>query len=495
MCQISDALAPDRMSSNHSLSGGRSVVRILLIDSDLQRAAGVKAIVRFLEHDVTLQAYDGDFGATREGGFALALLATSESGDDWLSALSRLWEEAPDLPVFLLAPAGLGRIGSRTTCPSVLGTLELPLRQAQLKAALAQALSRGGAVSPSAAVPQLVGQSRPMQQVQQLIQQVAGSDASVLILGESGTGKEVVARKLHAQSARRNSPFVPINCGAIPAELLESELFGHEKGAFTGAISARQGRFELAQGGTLFLDEIGDMSLNMQVKLLRVLQERCFERVGSNKTIEADVRIVAATHRNLEERITQGEFREDLFYRLNVFPIELPGLRERVSDLPILIEELVRRIEAEGRGSVRFSAAAMSALAQYSWPGNVRELANLVERLAILFPYAEVQLEDLPERLLAQLASPPPVKAAPEPVRAPAPTPSAGSLPVIDWEKGGIDLPEFLSQQEASLLQLALDQAGGVVAQAARLLNLRRTTLVEKLRKYDIRRSEEELAG
>jgi sigma-54 specific flagellar transcriptional regulator A len=468
------------------------VVRILLVDSDLQRAAGVKAIVRFLEHDVSLQAYDDDFRAAGEGGaFALALLAAGENDDHWLAALSRLWEEAPDLPVFLLAPAGLGRIGSRTTCPSVLGTLELPLRQAQLKAALAQALSRGGVASPSAAVPQLVGQSRPMQQVQQLIQQVAGSDASVLILGESGTGKEVVARKLHAQSARRNSPFVPINCGAIPAELLESELFGHEKGAFTGAISARQGRFELAQGGTLFLDEIGDMSLNMQVKLLRVLQERCFERVGSNKTIEADVRIVAATHRNLEERIVQGEFREDLFYRLNVFPIELPGLRERVSDLPILIEELVRRIEAEGRGSVRFSAAAMSALAQYSWPGNVRELANLVERLAILFPYAEVQLEDLPERLLTQLASPP-VKAAPEPS---VPAPSVGGLPVIDWEKGGIDLPGFLSTQEAGLLQLALDQADGVVAQAARLLNLRRTTLVEKLRKYDIRRSEEELAG
>lgn len=469
------------------------MVRILLIDSEPQRAAGIKAIIRFLEHDVVLQPFDGDFTAEK-GGFALALLAVDEDDDQWLTALGQLWEELPQLSVFLLTPAGLSRISRRTSSPNVLGTLELPLRQAQLKAALAQASARGGAAPSDPAIQRLVGQSRPMQQVQQLVQQVAESEATVLILGESGTGKEVVARQLHAQSARRNSPFVPINCGAIPADLLESELFGHEKGAFTGAITARQGRFELAQGGTLFLDEIGDMSLNMQVKLLRVLQERCFERVGSNKTIEADVRIIAATHRNLEERIREGEFREDLFYRLNVFPIELPSLRERASDLPILIEELVRRIEAEGRGSVRFSAAAMSALAQYSWPGNVRELANLVERLAILFPYAEVQVEDLPERLLEQVASAPPQETPAEPVQTVS-SRSIDGLPEVDWEQGGIDLPEFLSQQEAGLLQQALDQAEGVVAQAARLLNLRRTTLVEKLRKYDIRRSEEELAS
>jgi sigma-54 specific flagellar transcriptional regulator A len=471
------------------------VVKVLVIDSEPERAAGVEAIVRFLEHDATLLPYEGDFSTIHtDGRAALALLVVDADEARWQRALAGLWESAPAVPVFLLAPAGLERASNRTASASVLGTLDLPLRQAQFGAALKQALAHNAQgrtnTPPTSSVPRLVGQSRPMQRIQRLIEQVAGSDASVLILGESGTGKEVVARNLHAHSARRDKPFVPINCGAIPAELLESELFGHEKGAFTGAISTRQGRFELAQGGTLFLDEIGDMSLNMQVKLLRVLQERCFERVGSNKTIEADVRIIAATHRNLEERIEQGEFREDLFYRLNVFPIELPALRQRPSDIPVLIEELVRRIEAEGRGSVRFSAASLSALSQYAWPGNVRELANLVERLAILCPFDEVQLDDLPERLLNQLEEPETVVA---PAAAVAKT--ADGLPVVDWQAGGIDLREFLAEQEAGLIRQALDVAEGVVAQAAKLLGLRRTTLVEKLRKYEIRRVEEEVAG
>lgn len=468
------------------------MVRVLVIDSEPQRAAGVEAIIRFLEHDVVVVPWEGDFQADLDGGFALALVAAGADDGPWQQALGRLWEEAPDLPVFLLIPPGLGRIGARSSSASVLGNLELPLRQAQFAAALKQALnhnarSRAG-VPPTMAVPRLVGQSRPMQRVRHLIEQVARSEANVLILGESGTGKEVVACNVHAQSPRRDKPFVPINCGAIPPDLLESELFGHEKGAFTGAISARQGRFELAQGGTLFLDEIGDMSLHMQVKLLRVLQERRFERVGSNKTIEADVRIIAATHRNLEERIAQGLFREDLFYRLNVFPIELPPLRQRPSDIPVLIEELVRRIEAEGRGSVRFSPAVMSVLGQYHWPGNVRELANLVERLAILCPFDEVQLEDLPDKLLQQAGN------AGAPAEE-APATEAGlvaqGMPQVNWKAGGIDLREFLAQLEVGLIRQALSEADGVVAQAAKLLGLRRTTLVEKLRKYGLQRTEE----
>ncbi|MCB0386329.1 MAG: sigma-54-dependent Fis family transcriptional regulator, partial [Bdellovibrionales bacterium] len=230
----------------------------------------------------------------------------------------------------------------------------------------------------------LVGTSRGINQVRGLMGQVADKDVSVLITGESGTGKEVVARNLHYNSQRRNKPFVPVNCGAIPAELLESELFGHEKGAFTGAISDRKGRFELAEGGTLFLDEIGDMPLNMQVKILRVLQERTFERVGGTKTLNTDVRIIAATHKNLEDMIKNNEFREDLFYRLNVFPIEMPALRERVEDIPLLINELISRMEKEKRGSIRFNSAAIMSLCRHDWFGNVRELANLVERLAIM---------------------------------------------------------------------------------------------------------------
>ncbi|MFT5580159.1 MAG: sigma-54 specific flagellar transcriptional regulator A, partial [Paraglaciecola psychrophila] len=244
----------------------------------------------------------------------------------------------------------------------------------------------------------LVGTSRKLKNVREMMAQVADKDITVLITGESGTGKEVVARTLHYNSSRRDMPFVPVNCGAIPRELLESELFGHEKGAFTGAVSSRAGRFEMAQGGTLFLDEIGDMPLDMQVKILRVLQERTFERVGGNKTIKTDVRILTATHRNLEDMIAENGFREDLYYRLNVFPIEMPALRERVEDIPLLLNELITRLENEKRGSIRFNSAAVMSLCSHEWAGNVRELANLVERMAILHPYGVVGLKELPKK-------------------------------------------------------------------------------------------------
>ncbi len=225
------------------------------------------------------------------------------------------------------------------------------------------------------------GTSAAIRHIGELIRQVAAHDSTVLVLGESGTGKEVASRAIHDLSPRRARPFVALNCGAIPAELLESELFGHEKGSFTGAIAARKGRFEIAEGGTLFLDEIGDMSPSMQVKLLRVLQERVFERVGGHAPIRCNVRIIAATHRNLEEAIVRGTFREDLFHRLNVFPIEMPALRERREDLPQLIEEFIEHNVAEGRPRVQLSPAALGVLAQCPWTGNVRELSNLIERL------------------------------------------------------------------------------------------------------------------
>src|SRR5688572_20708674 len=219
------------------------------------------------------------------------------------------------------------------------------------------------------------GTSAAIAAVNRLIQQVSPYDSTVLILGESGTGKEIAARAIHAASPRRLRPFVAVNCGAIPAELLESELFGHEKGSFTGAISARKGRFEIAEGGTLFLDEIGDMSLPMQVKLLRVLQERIYERVGSNTSASCDVRIIAATHRNLEESIVRGSFRGDLFYRLNVFPIEMPALSARIDDLPALITDFIGMSANRGRPQLRLQAETLEALKNYSWPGNVRELS------------------------------------------------------------------------------------------------------------------------
>jgi sigma-54 dependent transcriptional regulator, flagellar regulatory protein len=243
------------------------------------------------------------------------------------------------------------------------------------------------------------GDSNAMRNVLRLIELVAPVESTVLILGESGTGKELVARHIHELSARANGPFVPINCGAIPVDLIESELFGHEKGAFTGALTRRVGTFEFAAGGTLFLDEIGDMSLQMQVKILRVLQERSFERVGSNTMIRCDVRIVAATHRDLEMRVREGHFREDLYYRLNVFPVRIPPLRERLSDLPLLIKHVLERQGLIEGAAVRLNEEAMQCLMQYGWPGNVRELSNLLERVTVLHGGGIVRVEDLPEQL------------------------------------------------------------------------------------------------
>lgn len=328
----------------------------------------------------------------------------------------------------------------------------------------------------------LEGSSPSINHVKSLIGKVADTDASVLILGESGTGKELVARGIHRLSDRADKPFVPVNCGAIPKDLLESELFGHEKGAFTGAISARVGRFEMAQGGTLFLDEIGDMDFNMQVKLLRVLQEKTFERIGSNRSQTADVRIIAATHNDLEQAIADGRFREDLYYRLNVFPIEMPTLRERKDDIPALAESMIRRLANE-RGKFSLHRTTYEVLMTYSWPGNVRELANLVERLRILYPGKEVMPIDLPQRYLEGADIEPEAPVTQD-------TPSSLYRPPVNLALGGFDLKQHLSEIEQDCIRQALTISDGVVARAAKLLNLRRTTLVEKMRKYDMDRED-----
>lgn len=332
-----------------------------------------------------------------------------------------------------------------------------------------------------------VGQSEPVRLLHSLIRRVSPFDSSVLVLGESGTGKELVARFIHECSPRRDKPFIAINCGAIPPDLLESELFGHEKGAFTGAISTRKGRFEMAEGGTLLLDEIGDMSLPMQVKLLRVLQERCFERVGGSKSIQCDVRIIAATHRNLGQAILDGKFREDLFYRLNVFPVELPPLRARTEDLPVLIEEFNQRLVRRGLAPARLTAEALNALAGYAWPGNVRELGNLIERLAILYPATPVRAAELPQQYRMSRndgASASPVQdmlAGSRDIAGVDTDDDAEHLP-----ENGLNLRDHLADIEVGLIRQALTASDGVVAHAAKLLGMRRTTLVEKLRKYQL---------
>ncbi len=337
----------------------------------------------------------------------------------------------------------------------------------------------------------LVGKSDKMRKVRADMAQVADSDVNVMVTGESGTGKELVARNLHEHSSRRDMPFVPVNCGAIPNELLESELFGHERGSFTGAVQTRIGRFELAHGGTLFLDEIGDMPLHMQVKLLRVLQERTIERVGGSGQIPVDVRIIAATHKNLAEMIEAAEFREDLYYRLNVFPIEMPALRERPEDIPLILNELVGAMEKQNRGSIRLSSAAILSLCRHEWPGNVREMSNLLERLAIMYPYGVVGVQDLPQnfRHMEMLDDDDGVaELFPDSIQ-PAGHGKVDDLAILPV--GGINLKEFLTRLEKSLIQQALSDCNSVVARAADKLQIRRTTLVEKMRKYSLQRYEE----
>ncbi len=462
---------------------------VLLVDADDVRRQQLGTVLSFMGIPWQ-EVVESDLDVAIETAGPLQGILAGELRE---RALSELLAAHPRLPFLSLMPASHG-------CSNFIGVAEAPFTYESLTRHLHfcqafislhprhQTHDKGQTL-----LRLLVGKGRGIQEVRRLIGQVAETDANVLILGESGTGKEVVARAIHELSARSAGPFVPINCGAIPAELLESELFGHEKGAFTGAIAARRGRFELAQGGTLFLDEIGDMPLPMQVKLLRVLQERQFDRVGGGKAVQADVRVIAATHRDLEAMIRTQVFREDLYYRLNVFPIETPPLRDRADDIPLLLQELLNRHAEQHKGIIRLTQRAMESLMQYAWPGNVRELSNLIERLLILYPNQIVDVADLPGRyrllpceprderltemderdaLAAVFQSPPeldPGIAMPLPMQLP---------------QEGVNLKEMLADLEVELIRQALECQDGVVARAADLLSMRRTTLVEKMKKY-----------
>jgi sigma-54 specific flagellar transcriptional regulator A len=477
--------------------------KVIVIEPSDSQARILETLLRFLDLEpihvrdlAELQQYPR--AASHDW---LAVLVGKESvATQGAQLVRQLRAMSQPLPVIYLSSDGLPKI-AETSGDLAWFHLDLPVKQRRLSAVLNQAqnVRSGHPTSPGIHRFRPSGRSRAMRDVHRLIEQVAPFDTNVLILGESGTGKEMVARHIHELSGRDGHPFVPVNCGAIPADLLESELFGHEKGAFTGALSTRLGRFEFAEGGTLFLDEIGDMSLQMQVKLLRVLQERSFERVGSNRTIHCNVRIIAATHRDLDAAITAGRFREDLFYRLNVFPVQMPPLRERIEDLPVLIEHLVQRQGQSAGRQIRFDKDAMNCLASNRWPGNVRELANLLERLAILFPERTIAANDLPERYRsagtagwfdhgvrivpsAEMAEPQDAAS----ICLPSETPVALVEELLDavLPRGGIDLKDHLCAIELGLIRKALEEADGTVAEAARLLRMRRTTLVEKLRKY-----------
>ena len=476
--------------------------RAVVYDGDAQRAERVAEVLRTLGLEPLLIDHSALMRAVIQAPSTPPALLIGDVADcDWRELGAALREQLGDVPVVAygsgaVADQLLAALGPR------LQRLQFPFKHTTLAAALRVPVEAALEEAGDVAMP--TGSSPAVREVSALIRQVAAHDSSVLILGESGTGKELAARAIHDASPRRQRPFVAINCGAIPAELLESELFGHEKGSFTGAIAARKGRFEIAEGGTLFLDEIGDMSLPMQVKLLRVLQERVFERVGNHTPIRCNVRIIAATHRNLEESIARGAFREDLFYRLNVFPIEMPALRTRIDDLPLLVRDFSDRNVEAGRSKVELTARTMKVLSAYPWPGNVRELGNLIERLSILCPNRRVDVADLPSKyrpaaLLAQLnldAVPDELPAIEEPEEVEESVDDRDVISllaeqdstetVVQLPAEGLDLRDHLFTIERGLIQQALSRSGGTVAHAARLLKLRRTTLVEKLRKFQM---------
>lgn len=486
--------------------------RILLIDDDAESSKSLNTVLSFLGETIIVanssnwqSKVSGTEGKTSE--IAAAIIGGCK-GKALESILQEIYQFEAGIPFVLVGNHSVSQsldseLQTRITAKLPATLSYQPLLDALHKAKIYHEhynrLRDFDGVRDYNMFRSLVGKSDSVQRVRSMMGQVANKEVSVLITGESGTGKEVVARNLHLNSSRSDKPFIPINCGAIPRELLESELFGHEKGAFTGAIASRAGRFELADGGTLFLDEIGDMPLSMQVKLLRVLQERSFERVGGVNTLQVDVRILAATHKDLEQMIDQGEFRQDLYYRINVFPIEMPSLRERPEDIPLLLNELITIMEAEERGSVRFNSGAIASLCQYPWPGNVRELANLIERMAILFPHGIVGENDLPKKFRQQTTSD--VQKLQPADQGSKVQNSDSIIPLkqhgaeqdgneVLLPLNGLDLKEYLGNLEKDLIEQALDDSGGVVARAADRLHMGRTTLVEKMRKYSLQKNQ-----
>ena len=474
--------------------GNRS--RILLIVDDEHSCLTLKTVLEFIGLEVKRSRYqDWDQYASiqPENYLATVLEGNQHIGD----MVQRFTNHCPDMPLISYSQDG---------------TLQLPLSKQtkQIVAKLSSSLTYGkmleslhmAQIYRSHCMKQvqgdkggvqlfrnLVGCSKRIRQVRGLMMQVMNKDVNILITGESGTGKEIVARNLHQHSSRSSAPFVAVNCGAIPSELLESELFGHKKGAFTGAVCTRKGRFELADKGTLFLDEIGDMPLNMQVKLLRVLQEQQFEKVGDAEPIQVNVRVIAATHQNLDNMVKEGRFREDLFYRLNVFPIEMPPLRERSEDIPLLLNDIISRLENEQRGSIRFNSAALLSLCKHPWPGNVRELINLVERLAIMYPLGMIGLAELPEKfrhINQEQLDKYNLSGKGVDITQSSGVSSLDELAVLPVN--GINLKEYLARVEKKLIQQALTACNNVVARAAKKLQIRRTTLVEKMRKYSLQR-------
>ncbi len=451
---------------------------ILAIDDDPAVRQGLKEILEAEGHQVATAA-DGEAGLAllQDQAFDLVLTDLALPGLGGMDVLAYLVQERPRCPCIIIT--GFGTITNAVAAmrQGAYDYLTKPADATELRLVVARALEHTRLKRENVQLRKqlhrrygfanMVGDSEAITRVFDLIRKVADTDSTVLLLGESGTGKELITHAIHFNSSRRDGPLIPVNCAAIPEELLESELFGHERGAFTHAVQTRIGRFEQADGGTIFLDEISEMSPGLQVKILRVLQDRSFERIGGVKTIRVDIRIIAATNRDLEELVHRNKFREDLFYRLNVIPIRVPPLREREGDILLLARHFLQECcRKQKKPLKRLSPAALDLLEQYPWPGNVRELENLMERLIILTEGELIDTADLPEKI--QRLNLPAAESA------------------ADFPPRGIHLTAATQAFERGLILQALERSGWVKSRAAALLNLNRTTLLEKMKKQNI---------
>lgn len=454
--------------------------RILIVDDEASlRTALFRALDRKGFQVVTASTVkEAETFSQSEKPIDLAIVDLRLPDGDGMDFMTRLKGRWPESQVIILTGHGSVEIAVEATQKGAFHFVMKPCNLDEILTLVSRALSQTelqkenvrlkSALHKKYHFENIVGQSDEITSVLEVIEKVATSDSTVLITGESGTGKELIARAIHFNSQRMNKPFVPINCGAIPADLLESELFGHVKGSFTGAIANRTGRFEMADGGTLFLDEIGDMNPNLQVKMLRVLQEKCFEPLGSAKTVNTNVRVVAATNVDLEKAVSEGRFREDLFYRLNVIPVRVPSLRERKSDIPLLIHHFMESFNRTRQRALKgIAPEALQLLVNYPWPGNIRELENLVERLTILKGSGVVDASDLPDRYRQSNLSKDPES--------------------LDIPEAGLDFNSAVDAYENALILKALEKTGWNRNQAALLLRLNRTTLVEKIKKKGLK--------
>ncbi len=444
--------------------------RILLVDDEPLVLAALAEVVRMLGHEaVTAEGGNNAIERLAHGSFDLCFTDLCMPQTNGLGVIAAAQAQDPPVPVVVLTGRATVKDAIAALRSGACDFLSKPFHPSAIEEIIARLLQDRGPGRSAARTPQaaLIGEHPAIRLVLERIEQVADTDASVLIRGETGTGKEIAARLIHTSSSRRAQPFVAVNMAALPESLAESELFGHTRGAFTGADQSRRGKILSAQGGTLFLDEVGDIPKALQAKLLRFLQERQIQPVGGAAPVDVDVRLIAATHRNLEEMVRVGEFREDLFYRLDVIPIDMPPLRERREDVPLLAEHFRRELNARiGRSVAGFSPDVLMRLCAFDWPGNVRQLENTIERLVLLANNRFVNVDDLPPSLRGDVVD--------------------ENVGLLDLPPSGVDLRSLLTQLEDRFISQALQRTGGNKNRAAELLGMNRTTLVEKLRRRSV---------